>query len=101
LNDNNWDVDIDGGALRLYPHTQEYRTPEEAVDASNVKEELYTDDGVPSFVDISPINGRLLIFDSRLVHSVNEVLSSTKVRRALTLWINKPNDSGVSGEKFY
>lgn len=101
LNDNNWDVDIDGGALRLYPHTQEYRTPEEAVDASNVKEESYTDDGVPSFVDISPINGRLLIFDSRLVHSVNKVLSSTKVRRALTLWINKPNDSGVSGEKFY
>ena len=102
LNDNNWDVDIDGGALRLYPHTQEYRTPEEAVDASNVKEESYNDDDdEKSFVDISPINGRLLIFDSRLVHSVNEVLSLTKVRRALTLWINKPNDSGVSGEKFY
>lgn len=104
LNDNDWDVKLDGGALRLYPHTQAYHSPELAVaDSSNAEKtkDGMNGDGSSPFVDISPINGRLLIFDSHLVHSVREVLSSTKVRRALTLWINKPNDSGVMGETFY
>lgn len=87
MNDNDWDLERDGGALRLYPDSQHFYSLEEAVAAG-------------AFVDISPTNGRLLIFDSRLVHSVQTV-TSNKRRRALTLWINRPNNSGVRGEVYY
>ena len=50
------------------------------------------------FVDINPTNGRLLLFDSRLYHSVQKVKSASKSRLALTLWIMRPEDSGVRGE---
>lgn len=43
-------------------------------------------------------NGRLLIFDSKLVHSVEKTLGENKRRRALTLWTLRPDDSGVVGE---
>jgi Rps23 Pro-64 3,4-dihydroxylase Tpa1-like proline 4-hydroxylase len=87
LNDNDWDMEQDGGALRLYPNMKDVHVLGAAVGlAAN------------NFVDIAPINGRLLVFDSRLVHSVQPVTSTTKRRRALTLWINKPNNSDVRGE---
>lgn len=87
-----WDTDRDGGALRLYLDSQPFPTPTQAVAAAKRRDQ---------YVDISPINGRLLVFDSRLVHSVQRVTSSHKRRRALTLWINQPNNSGVRGEVYY
>jgi Rps23 Pro-64 3,4-dihydroxylase Tpa1-like proline 4-hydroxylase len=89
LNDNDWNVDTDGGALRLYPNTQHVFNPSEVVASRRF-----------DFVDIAPKNGRLLIFDSRLVHSVEKVTSTHRRRRALTLWINRLNDSGVRGEMY-
>ena len=90
LNDNDWNVDTDGsGALRLYPNSQYEFDPIEV--ALNRRFD---------FVDIVPKNGRLLIFDSRLVHSVEKVTSTHRRRRALTLWINRLNDSGVRGEMY-
>ena len=88
-------MDQDGGALRIYPRSQHFRTPDEAVTCSS------RETGGAGHVDISPINGRLLIFDSHLVHAVQKVTSPNKVRRALTLWINRPNNSGVGGETFF
>ena len=89
LNDNDWNVDTDGGALRLYPNSQYEFDPIEV--ALNRRFD---------FVDIVPKNGRLLIFDSRLVHSVEKVTSTHRRRLALTLWINRLNDSGVRGEMY-
>jgi hypothetical protein len=77
-----------GGALRIYPGSREYATPDDA------KAEL-------TGVDINPVNGRLLIFDSCLIHSVEPVAQSQHLRRALTLWINRPDDSGVRGEAWF
>lgn len=92
MNDNDWDLERDGGALRLFPGSQHFPTPSKAV--AHI---------AAGFVDISPFNGRLLIFDSRLVHSVqtNTSAGNNKRRRALTLWINRPNNSGVRGEVYY
>ena len=89
LNDDDWNVDIDGGALRLYPNSQNEFNPMDV--ATN---------GRFDFVDIAPVHGRLIIFDSRLVHSVEKVTSKHRRRRALTLWINRLNDSGVRGEMY-
>jgi len=81
-----WSKGLDGGALRIYPNSLDIVKPMDA------KKEC-------KFVDINPINGRLLIFDSRLVHSVEEV-TSNKRRIALTLWITRPEKNGVRGEIF-
>jgi hypothetical protein len=83
---DDWTPDC-GGALRMYPNTQHL---------FNVNDALSMD-----YVDIVPKNGRLLVFDSKLVHSVEKVTHPNKLRRALTLWINRPNDSGVKGEVIY
>ncbi len=45
--------------------------------------------------NINPSNGRLLLFDSRMIHSVEKVLNESKIRRALTVWIERPKESGV------
>ncbi|KAL3937017.1 MAG: hypothetical protein SGBAC_007787 [Bacillariaceae sp.] len=74
----------DGGALRLYPHTRNLVNPDDAI--------LNGYD----FVDVSPKNGRLIIFDSCNIHSVEKVTHKEKKRRALTLWINRPDNSGVA-----
>lgn len=79
----------DGGALRIYPNSQHLYPASKARDDDR------------EYVDIIPKNGRLLIFDSCLVHSVEPVISSGKVRRAFTMWITRPNDSGVRGEVYY
>jgi len=80
--------------LRIYPESQQFESPEEAVRGDD------RHCSASSSIDISPVGGRMLIFDSRLVHSV-EPVTTTKVRRALTVWINRPNNSGVRGETFY
>ena len=83
------DEDCDGGALRLYPKTDHLVHADDAIH-----------DNYP-YVDVMPQNGRLIIFNSCYIHSVQTVTSKTKKRRALTLWINRPNHSGVEGEKFF
>ena len=80
-------TESDGGALRLYLQSRELSATDAQVSCD--------------YIDIIPQNGRLLIFDSCLVHSVEEVMSPTKIRRALTLWILRPNDSGVAGETYF
>lgn len=81
--------EIDGGALRLYPQTQNLESPDDAIHQGC------------GYIDVSPENGRLIIFDACLIHSVERVTQKTKKRRALTLWINRPDDSGVQGENFF
>lgn len=72
-----------GGALRIYPDSK-----------------YVTDiDDAGRHVDIVPKNGRLLIFDSMLVHSVEKVIGNSQRRRALTLWIKRPDDSGVKSPR--
>jgi len=78
----------DGGALRLYRDSTQLLVPSHAKTLC-------------PHVDVNPHNGRLLIFDSKLVHSVEKVTQDLKSRRALTLWILKPEDSGVRGEVYY
>lgn len=80
---DDWNYENDGGALRIYPNTQHLLDPSDVI----TKQMEYE--------DINPNNGKLLIFDSRLVHSVEKVLSKTKKRLALTLWIMRPEDCGV------
>mmetsp|Transcript_8606 Transcript_8606/g.9995 ORF Transcript_8606/g.9995 Transcript_8606/m.9995 type:complete len:95 (-) Transcript_8606:59-343(-) len=70
----------DGGALRIYPDSLHLNDPAEVIKAKM------------HFEDINPSNGKLLIFDSRLVHSVERVLTKEKKRIAMTLWINKPEE---------
>ena len=53
-----------------------------------------------SHYDIIPENGRLVIFDSKLVHSVERV-NRDKRRRPLTLWILRLEESGASGDVYY
>lgn len=80
---DDWDMEQDGGALRIYPNTIHLTDPSEAVEKQL------------EYEDINPSNGKLLIFDSRLVHSVEKVISSMKKRLALTIWIMRPEDCGV------
>lgn len=65
LNEN-WNDDVDGGMLRLYPSTTE-ETPQ------------------PPPIDIAPEAGRIVLFQSRLVE--HEVLPAFRERWALSAWI--------------
>mmetsp|Transcript_1441 Transcript_1441/g.2839 ORF Transcript_1441/g.2839 Transcript_1441/m.2839 type:complete len:318 (-) Transcript_1441:15-968(-) len=85
---DDWEEE-DGGALRLYPHTRNLSNANPAI--------LNGYD----FVDIAPKNGRLIIFDSCNIHSVEKVTHKTKKRRALTLWITRPDNSGIEGEQYF
>ena len=82
-----WSKD-DGGALRLFLDSTELLSPAEAKTRC-------------PYVDIVPSNGRLLVFDSTLVHSVEKVTQSETPRQALTLWILRPEESGARGEVYY
>lgn len=81
---SDWDIERDGGALRIYPNTSNLTNPSSVI-ARKMQ-----------FEDISPTNGKLLIFDSRLIHSVEEVKSSSRKRRALTVWLMRPENNNVS-----
>ena len=37
----------------------------------------------------------------QMVHSVEKVLNEGKTRRALTIWIIRPEENGVSGEDYF
>ena len=66
-------VPADGGCLRIYGHCAGAEAP---LPASTLREES-------SFVDVEPIAGRVLAFNSLLHH---EVLPVDGLRCALTLW---------------
>lgn len=85
LNDD-WYQEIDGGSLRLYLNSNNLISSTEA--KRNCQ-----------YIDINPQNGRLLIFDSKLYHSV-EAVKTNKSRLALTLWITRPEKNGVQGERW-
>lgn len=76
--------DLDGGALRIYSDSTQL---EFAHDAKSTCD----------YTDVFPRNGRLVIFDSKLVHSVEKVLVD-KARHALTIWILRPTEQAVEGE---
>ncbi len=78
----------DGGQLRLYLDSSGVIHPNIVLDEHD-------------FIDIIPSNGRLLLFDSRMIHSVEKVLKEGKTRRALTLWIIRPEESGATGEDYF
>lgn len=105
MNDD-WDEDQDGGALRLYPGSRDLLEPKQVLGTTTTTQQKYDNTSDPEeaawdHVDVSPSNGRMILFDSCLAHSVEAVTTSTKVRRALTLWIYRPEDSGAKGEQFY
>ena len=83
-----WKVS-DGGQLRMYLNT---------AFVENVKS-CDGDTQMP-YIDINPSNGKLLLFNSRMIQSVEEVVSKSKVWRALTLWIMRPEKSGIIDESF-
>jgi len=74
---DSWKMDKDGGALIIYPNSVDILDCDEA---SRLCEGL----------EINPVNGRLVIFDSRLMHAVQPVTQSVTPRRALSLWIKRP-----------
>ena len=79
----------DGGQLRIYLGSEEVYLDKNMVYPSLKEHET---------VDIEPVNCRLLIFDSRLLHSVKPVLQSDYPRQALTVWISRPEDRPLYGD---
>ena len=86
MNDG-WEIS-DGGQLRMYLNSVGVLHPYMVVNRHK-------------YIDINPSNGKLLLFDSRMVHSVEKVLNEGKTRRALTIWIIRPEENGVSGEDYF
>ncbi|CAE7781557.1 egl-9 [Symbiodinium sp. KB8] len=73
-NPADWDAHRDGGALKLYPQTEDFESPPLPDHPS---------------VCFSPKAGTLVIFFSSLWH---EVLPAYRPRRALTMWILRPEE---------
>ena len=78
-----WTSD-DGGALRIYKDSTQLRRTKDACASCD-------------YTDVVPQNGKLVLFDSKLVHSVEKVLTNRQ-RRALTIWIMRPSEERVQGE---
>jgi hypothetical protein len=70
LNDDNWNVETDGGALKCYMNS----APEDN-----------TGETATVIKSVAPIGGTLVLFDSRYL--LHEVCPSNRERYALTLWI--------------
>jgi hypothetical protein len=80
LNDEDWDVTTDGGALRIFTGT----SPEDL-------------DGTTATIveDIAPVGGRLVVFRSRDV--LHTVLPAHRQRLAMTAWFL--NEEAVIGQR--
>mmetsp|Transcript_184591 Transcript_184591/g.585421 ORF Transcript_184591/g.585421 Transcript_184591/m.585421 type:complete len:554 (-) Transcript_184591:4-1665(-) len=95
-NPPDWDLRRDGGALRLYKDSGDAEDePEEALkkggwNAEGDRECLLRKGKGP--VTIAPLGGRLVIFFSALWH---EVMPARRPRRALTLWILRPDLASI------
>jgi hypothetical protein len=88
----------DGGELRLWPRGGGDRTVAASVGAAweGRATQGQLDDAVLGWwrnasqaLDVEPAAGRLVLFDSRLVHEVRPHNGSTP-RCALTLWVHRP-----------
>lgn len=94
-NPADWSLPAHGGALRLYPGSEdaEEEPPEAPQSGWNARgdRELLCRAG-PGPVTIAPTGGRLVIFFSALWH---EVMPAHRVRRALTMWILRPDAGSV------
>ena len=109
MNDD-WNKHEDGGALRIYPGSRNVMEPRQVLGNNagkktekNPRATSTEQHNRPAWdhVEISPKNGRMILFDSCLIHSVQAVTSVEKVRRALTIWIYRPENNAVKGEQFY
>ena len=61
--------------------------------------EVTATDAACRVTEVLPLDGRLLVFDSRLAHEVRKNTSPEGKRRtALTLWITRPTEEPVRGE---
>ena len=69
LNEANWDPAVDGGCLRLF------------LGAATTDRDGHS---ATEIVDISPIGGRLVLFDSQTV--LHEVRHAHRDRCAITVW---------------
>ena len=88
--DDDWDYKKDGGALRIYKQSSHYPHPKDVLSHKGC-----------DYVDINPTNGKLLLFDSTLIHSVQKVTSPIKKRFAFTLWTLRPIDNPyIVGETY-
>lgn len=65
-----WNAQRDGGQLKIWPHSTDYQWEESEA------------------VCIEPLGGRLVVFFSCFRH---EVLPATRTRRAMQLWIFRPD----------
>ena len=91
----------DGGCLRIYPGTTGVPAPvpppppppheetgtgasSHTASASDMRYDQQGQGGAPAFVDVEPLGGRVVVFDSLLEH---EVLPSAANRYAVTLWV--------------
>jgi SM-20-related protein len=67
VNDETWDVETDGGSLRLYLNTEEEHS---------------------STLDVPPTSGTLVVFQSNAIP--HEVLDTTRERCVVVGWYNRP-----------
>jgi SM-20-related protein len=67
VNDETWDVETDGGSLRLYLNTEEEHS---------------------STLDVPPTSGTLVLFQSNAIP--HEVLDTTRERCVVVGWYNRP-----------
>eukprot|EP00542_Grammatophora_oceanica_P019663 CAMPEP_0194045496 /NCGR_PEP_ID=MMETSP0009_2-20130614/16820_1 /TAXON_ID=210454 /ORGANISM="Grammatophora oceanica, Strain CCMP 410" /LENGTH=336 /DNA_ID=CAMNT_0038690361 /DNA_START=12 /DNA_END=1019 /DNA_ORIENTATION=+ len=69
----------DGGALRIYLNSHPWANTDGEIPLLELQRSC-------EWVDVEPRNGRVVIFESQLVHSVEPVMQSRYARQALTLW---------------
>ena len=83
LNAAPWDPKADGGCLRLHHHHDDdgFGGPSGVSSVGSSAASIV----VGSFTDVSPLSGRLVVFDSRRV--LHEVLPAFRERWALSAWI--------------
>jgi len=95
-----WDTVSDGGALRLFQRSSEFDLDAFGGDAAAACAALCDswatrrqdgDDGM-AFVDIAPLAGRIVVFDSTLCHEVRA--STSRPRRAVSLWLYSRDEEG-------
>ena len=93
-NDPDWRADIDGGVLRVLLGSAGASTSCAAAMRTGGAAALAVAAAAwpaARTVNVAPLGGRLVVFDARLVH---EVRPAARTRRAITQWIDRPEDGG-------
>jgi len=100
-NPPDWELQSDGGALQLYPNSEHLEEAPTEANASRSpasngsREVLHRAEKSLKPVTIAPLGGRLVIFFSALWH---RVMPAHRLRRALTLWILRPDEAFMRGQ---